>query len=159
MEDAAQDEFAQFVADGFEEDRAAIRRGRRPVPLPVEHQPVFGFQHAVVDRRRAIGRRLGILQHAHALLDVDNREDQVRPQQQRPALAEAVFQNGAAAGGMVADFGVGQRGGRARHEGVTAEHMQGAAQPAGHRVIAGVDFQPAFRQRVLALDAEHLVQS
>ena len=75
MKDAAEDKLAQFVADGFEEDLPAIRRGGHPVPLPIEHQSVFGFQHPFVDYCRAVGRRLGILQHAHALLDMDNRED------------------------------------------------------------------------------------
>ena len=90
---------------------------------------------------------------------MDDREDQVRPQQQGPALAEAVFENGTAAVEMVPDFSVGQGDGRALLEGVTAKHVQGTAQPAGDRVVAGFDFQPAIRQRVPVLDAKHLIQS
>ncbi len=137
VEEAAQDKFPQLVAYRLEEDCAVIRRGWRPVPLPVEHQAIFGFQGAFIDQRGAIRRRLAILQDAHALLNVDNREDQVGPEQQRAALAEAVLQNGTTAGNMVANFGVGQRGGRARHEGITAKHVQGTAQSASHRVVAG----------------------
>jgi hypothetical protein len=91
VQDAAQDDLAQFVGDRFQEDGRAVRLHRRAVLLPIQHQPVLGFQDPVVQPSRLIRRRLAVLKHGDSLLDVDDGEQQIRRQQDRLGLRRTGF--------------------------------------------------------------------
>jgi hypothetical protein len=77
----SQDDFAQLVADRLEEYGHVVRLHGRSIPLPIEHQAILGLQLAVVQRRRFVRGRFTVLKDGRALLNVDNREDQIRRQQ------------------------------------------------------------------------------
>ena len=128
VKNAAQNDLSQFVTDRFQERGYTLGLHSLAVSLPVENQTVFCFQDAVVCRRRIIGRRSRILQHGHTLLNVHDGEQEIRGQQNRTSLVEAVLDDRTALGCLRAGLECRQRRSRHTSHHEAAEHVQGAAQ-------------------------------
>jgi len=158
MQDAAQQDLAQFVRHRLEKRRRVVGRQQLSVALPVEHRAILGLQRAVVGHGRPVrGGRL-VLQDRHTLLQVDDREQQVRRQQDGASLTEPMLGDRAAAYSLSPRVQVGKWRGGLDGDGMATEHVQRTVQLRGDRMLRCGHLEPCFGDGPRGLDPEHVVQ-